>query len=118
MGLEVYYPKDIRNALLAAEQSSGAALKAGGELLRTPDLSLDEGGTGHRPGTGQNGFAQGYQEGYRAALTTIALAFGLIRPEGPGPRCRDEGRSGSYDQGWQPAFLSAHHDRNGSNGKN
>jgi len=38
MGLNVYYPADVRNALLAAEQAS------------------------------------------RAALATIALAFGLVKP--------------------------------------
>lgn len=62
MALEVYCPQDIRNALLAAEQASNAALIAVGEE--------------------QNEFARGYEAGYRAALATIALAFGLIRPEG------------------------------------
>ncbi|UCC63075.1 MAG: hypothetical protein JSV36_20420 [Anaerolineae bacterium] len=59
MALEVYYPQDIRNALLAAEQASNAAFLATG---RENDQ-----------------FAEGYQAGYRAALATIALAFGLIR---------------------------------------
>lgn len=66
MGLEVYYPSDILNALLAAEQASGAALRAASR-------ENDE-------------FAQGYQEGYRAALATIALAFGLVQPDGHGER--------------------------------
>jgi hypothetical protein len=48
-----YYSKDIRNALLAAEQASRGALLAAGD---------------------DKEFAQGYREGYRAALTTIALA--------------------------------------------
>jgi hypothetical protein len=74
VALEVYYPQDIRNALLAAEQSySVALLVAGG---------------------GENSLAQGFQMGYRAALTTIALAFGLIRPDSQG-----DGRE------WQPPFL-------------
>jgi hypothetical protein len=59
MSLEVYYPQDIRNVLQAAEQSCRAALLAAGG--------------------GRNEFAQGYGEGYLAALTTIALAFGLMR---------------------------------------
>jgi len=54
MGLEVYYPKDLRNALLAAEQAMNATL----------------------PVTGDDGAE--YARGYRAALLTIALAFGLV----------------------------------------
>ena len=57
MSLEVYYPQDILNALKAAAQSNGQALQA---------IS------------GQSEFAEGYEMGYRAALSTIALAFGLI----------------------------------------
>ncbi|RKY69334.1 MAG: hypothetical protein DRQ02_01355 [Candidatus Latescibacterota bacterium] len=60
MGLEVYYPKDIRNALLAAEQSSGAALAAAKK---------------------ESEFAEGFQAGYRSALVTLSLAFGLVKPE-------------------------------------
>ena len=60
MGLEVYYPQDIWNALLAAKQANGAALQ----------VSRDE----------DNEFAEGYKTGYRTALTTMALAFGLIKP--------------------------------------
>ena len=48
MGLSVFYKEDIANAIQAAEQATTAAL---------PDTR--------------------YLEGYRAALTTIALAFGL-----------------------------------------
>jgi hypothetical protein len=75
MGLDVYYPQDIRNALLAAEQASTTALMA-------TSLEGDQ-------------FAQGYQEGYRAALTTIALAFGLIRSAG----CHE-------NPDWPPTFLA------------
>ena len=57
MGLEVYYAADIRNALLAAEQAVGATAEAAGER--------DE------------PFTAGFLTGYRAALTTLALAFGL-----------------------------------------
>jgi hypothetical protein len=58
MSLEVYYPQDILNALLAAEQASSQALRAA---------------------SGQGEFAEGYEVGYQAALTTLALAFGLVR---------------------------------------
>ena len=57
MGLEVYYPTDIRNALLAAEQAANATAKA----------------TGNQ----DDPFSAGFLAGYRAALTTLALAFGL-----------------------------------------
>lgn len=57
MGLDVYFPADIRNALLAAEQAVGAMADAAG-------------------GKGDP-FTAGFLAGYRAALTTLALAFGL-----------------------------------------
>jgi len=74
MGLEVYYPADVRNALLAAEQSVSATAQVAG--------SQDD------------PFAAGFLTGYRAALTTIALAFGLIRPGGQHGDCE-----------WTPSFL-------------
>ena len=76
MSLEVYYPQDILNALLAAEEASNQALTA--------------------TGGGRDKFAQGYETGYRAALNTIALAFGLIRFDG-----------GYEGQDWQPTLVSA-----------
>jgi hypothetical protein len=88
MALEVYYPQDVRNALLAAEQSSGAALRA----------------LGHE----KSAFAEGYQEGYRAALTTIALAFGLYHHGDAAP---------DFGEGdWQPTLLPQTRRRNGSGG--
>jgi len=55
MGLDIWFSEDIRNALLAADEasSSTAAYCPDGPTLRA------------------------YLEGYRAALTTVALAFGL-----------------------------------------
>lgn len=58
MSLEVYYSSDIRNALLAAEQAVNA----------TADVS----------GNKDEPFSAGFLIGYQAALTTLALAFGLI----------------------------------------
>ena len=58
MGLEVYYPSDIRNAIVAAEQAVN-------------DTATATGGTSKL-------FAAGYLAGYRAALTTMALALGLV----------------------------------------
>jgi soluble cytochrome b562 len=67
MSLQVFYPQDIRNALLAAEQASSRALNA----INT-----------------QDDFAKGYREGYQDALATIALAFGLVRQVEPEPTVR------------------------------
>ena len=86
MGLEVYYPQDLRNALLAAEQASNATMMAaGGE---------------------DDKFTQGFQSGYRAALATIALAFGLISPE-----------SRHESHNWQPTLLPVTHWHSGNNGQ-
>jgi len=57
VGLNVYYPSDVRNALLAAEQAVNAATDAAGDQ--------------------DDPFTAGFLAGYRAALTTLALAFGL-----------------------------------------
>jgi hypothetical protein len=58
VALDVWFKLDIQNALRAAEQASGAALRVAG----------DE----------QDPYVAGFQAGYRAALATIALAFGLM----------------------------------------
>jgi branched-subunit amino acid permease len=58
VGLEVYYPQDIRNAILAAEQAASAAADAAGNR--------------------DDPFTAGFLAGYRAALTTLALSFGLV----------------------------------------
>lgn len=63
MALDVWYKADVQNALSAAEQASGAALRAAGKE--------------------DDPYLAGYQAGYRAALVTVALAFGLVpaRPQ-------------------------------------
>jgi len=55
MALDIFFSEDIRNALLAADEasSSTAAYCLDGPVLWA------------------------YLEGYRAALTTVALAFGI-----------------------------------------
>lgn len=59
MGLDIHFSEDIRNALLAADEASSSTARVcaavGGD-----QVSL-----------------RAYLEGYRAALTTVALAFGL-----------------------------------------
>ena len=78
MGLEVYYPTDVRNALLAAEQAVNAMADAAAVGMGQDDVDCS-----------QSAFTAGFLTGYRAALTTLALAFGLGlkalsgRPEPP-----------------------------------
>ncbi len=78
MGLNVYYPQDVRNALQAAEQSTNAALTAVG---------------------GDDAYTRGYREGYRAALTTVALAFGLLPNSPPVPAPTEVGKRGELEGG-------------------
>jgi hypothetical protein len=85
MALDVYFPQDICRALLAAEQASNATWMA----------------TGGK----EDDFARGYRQGYLAALTTIALAFGLLRPDG------------GHESEWQPACLAETALRHGKNGQ-
>lgn len=59
MGLDIFFADDIRRALLAADEAS----------LSTARVCAATGGD---PAT-----VRAYLEGYRAALATVALAFGL-----------------------------------------
>ena len=62
MALDVWYKSDIQNVLSAAEQACRAALGAAGD--------------------DDDPFVAGYEAGYRSALVTVALAFGLVRASG------------------------------------
>ncbi len=64
MGLGIWFTEDIRNALLAANEASAATAQV---------AFLAEGIAGEDYLVA----LQAYQEGYMAALSTIALAFGL-----------------------------------------
>jgi len=59
MGLDIFFSDDIRNALLAADEASSSTARVcaavGGDQVTL----------------------RAYLEGYRAALTTVALVFGL-----------------------------------------
>jgi len=55
MGLDIWFSEDIRNALLAADEASGRT------AIYCPDGPA----------------LQAYRAGYRAALVTVALAFGI-----------------------------------------
>lgn len=64
MGPDVYFSDDIRNALLAADAGSAATA----EMLGM--------------GSGDVQAIINYRRGYRAALITVALAFGLRHGRG------------------------------------
>jgi hypothetical protein len=59
MGLDIFFTEDVRNALMAADEASSFTARVcaavGGDQVTL----------------------RAYLEGYRAALTTVALAFGL-----------------------------------------
>jgi hypothetical protein len=66
MGLDIFFAEDIRNALLAADEASSSTARMctaiGGDSRDDPPTRL---------------YLRAYLEGYRSALTTVALAFGL-----------------------------------------
>jgi len=118
MGLDIWFAEDIRNALLAANEASAATAAVIAEVGQGPSAS-----SGQRPsassGQGPSSLrqAQGsgqavtdstdlltvslraYREGYKAALATLALAFGIapqaitLRPfdSGQGRQAQDHG---------------------------
>lgn len=65
--MDIWFSEDIRNALLAASESSAATAAVAAQT--TSDISL----------------LWAYRDGFEAALVTIALAFGLapksIKPD-------------------------------------
>lgn len=68
MGLDIWFSEDIRNALMAANEASAATTAVIAEILPG------------QPEEGDDGLIvalRAYREGYKAALTTIALAFGI-----------------------------------------
>lgn len=90
MGLDIFFSEDIRNALLAAnEASSATAAVATGQDIRTLDriterlrgeLSEDSQvllEALRDAAVGNVDAVRHYRHGYKAALTTVALSFGL-----------------------------------------
>jgi hypothetical protein len=59
VGLDIFFSEDIRNALMAADEASSSTARVCAAVGGDP-VTL-----------------RAYLEGYRAALTTVALAFGL-----------------------------------------
>jgi hypothetical protein len=88
MGLDIWFAEDIRNALLAANEASAATAAVIAEVGVGPST-----GSGQGPSTLRQAQSSGqavtdsaelltvslraYREGYRAALATVALAFGI-----------------------------------------
>ena len=65
MALEVFFREDIRNALLAAQHTTTATLRA--TVARDSE------------------FAQGFEAGFQAALESVAIGFGLVQL----PQCHE-----------------------------
>lgn len=98
MGLEIYFSEDIRNALLAANEASSATAAVAAEVSGPICQHQLTTNNGHfhctvcwREWTLQEVYdclreyeyalasnLRAYREGYKAALSTIALAFGLV----------------------------------------
>jgi uncharacterized protein GlcG (DUF336 family) len=57
MGLDIFFAEDIRNALMAADEASSSTARVCAAV------------------SGDQVTLRAYLEGYRAALTTVALAF-------------------------------------------
>jgi hypothetical protein len=66
MSLDIWFREDIKNIILAAEQANAQALEAG---LGSTDPDLQRACPECKRRT--------YHQGFRAALSTLALAFGL-----------------------------------------
>jgi hypothetical protein len=91
MGLDIFFSEDIRNAILAANEASSATAEvATSQSARTLDLiaeklreELSEDTNRvlldalHAAAVGNMDAVRHYRRGYRAALVTLALAFGL-----------------------------------------
>ena len=75
MGLDIWFAEDIRNALLAANEASAATVAVIAEVGGGP--STDS----RQPKADSINLAtvrlRAYREGYKAALATLALAFGI-----------------------------------------
>ena len=71
MGLNIWFAEDIRNALLAANQASGTTAALIAEIGTDNPNSAELLAMSLRA----------YREGYKAALATVALAFGIAPRE-------------------------------------
>jgi len=91
MGLDIWFAEDIRNALLAANEASAATAAVIAEVGQRPSASSGQrpsASSGQRPSASRGQAVtdstelltvslRAYREGYKAALATLALAFGI-----------------------------------------
>ena len=78
MGLDIWFREDIANALKAAEAASATTVAAMEHALV---------GAGQTTAPDPR-YLRAYREGWRAALVTVALAFGL--EDDTARRCEDK----------------------------
>jgi hypothetical protein len=75
MGLDIWFAEDIRNALLAANEASAATAAVIAEIGVSPSTSS---GQAMNDSTDLLTVSlHAYRAGYKAALATVALAFGI-----------------------------------------
>ncbi|MBC7248915.1 MAG: hypothetical protein H5T62_01395 [Anaerolineae bacterium] len=67
MSLDIWFREDILHALRAADQASATTAAALEHAL----------GGAEGAGVGDPRYLRAYREGYRAALVTVAMAFGI-----------------------------------------
>jgi len=80
MGLDIWFREDITNALKAAEQASATTMAAMEYALgNSSAVNSVEG-----PVMSDPRYLRAYREGWRAALVTVALAFGLTSDDSEG----------------------------------
>ncbi len=72
MSLDIWFREDVQNALMAADEASATTAAALRAVTSDPQ------------------YLRAYRQGYRAALATIAVAFGLGHAAGNLRRTPDE----------------------------
>ena len=75
MGLDIWFAEDIRNALLAANEASAATAAVIAEAGRLLPAGSEQAVTDSAELLAVS--LRAYREGYKAALATVALAFGI-----------------------------------------
>jgi hypothetical protein len=86
--LDIWFAEDIRNALLAANEASAATAAVIAEAGRLLPAGPEQAVTDSAELLAVS--LRAYREGYKAALATVALAFGItpqkasLQPSGSG----------------------------------
>ncbi|RLC67801.1 MAG: hypothetical protein DRI52_10445 [Chloroflexi bacterium] len=77
MGLDIWFREDILHALKAAEQASATTAAAMEHALGGAEGSV----------VGDARYLRAYREGYKAALVTVAMAFGITPSDNTSGDC-------------------------------